>query len=131
MDYLLIELIKLIVGAFKGKQTPEIPKPKKARKAASPPAPPSRVRQMPTAKAAKPKVVASGQLPKAMPPLPPIARPPETIKAPATAARTSTPSVSAAGVRQLFQSRRGTLRTVIVLNEILQPPLALRKNGWD
>ena len=57
-------------------------------------------------------------VPKAAPA--PPSRPPAAPSAPASS------NITATAIRQLLRSRPATLRTIIALNEIMQPPLALR-----
>jgi hypothetical protein len=61
--------------------------------------------------------------PLAPPPPPP---PPRTVRPP-LATPPTTPPIKAMAIRQLVRSRPSSLRTVYVLSEIIQPPVALRE----
>jgi hypothetical protein len=62
-------------------------------------------------------------IPRPMAPPPP----PRAVRPPLAAAPSTAPPIKAAAVRQLVRSRPSSLRTIYVLSEIIQPPVALRE----
>jgi hypothetical protein len=75
-----------------------------------------------------PKVAYPPGLRRAMATLPPPvpAKPPAPVTSVVTAARTS-PPITGTAIRQLIRTRPSAMRTIVVLSEVLQPPLALRE----
>jgi len=136
MDYIIELIINAIVAAFRDR-TPRptkplapIPRPQSPKANRVIARPPQRrpVRQQVTSQfppRPRPETVATAQRsPKSAPP----ARPVPAKPAPKPAAPTPPAAAPLSGVAigQLIRSRPAALRSVIVLSEILQPPLALR-----
>jgi hypothetical protein len=144
MDYLIIQLVKMIIGLFSDK------KEKKGANTMPPrPPPPNRpedpvqyfaapnsgfapgkrqiqmhkFRRQPVPQPRRAAPVGAPPLPPRLPPKPaaPVAAPALAVpvKAPA-------PAISAISIRQLIRSRPTALRTIFALSEVLMPPVALR-----
>jgi hypothetical protein len=133
MDYLIEMLVNAIVSAFRDR-TPSQPKPSSPRTWSSPQSPTAnrgipraairRVIPKPEARFTPPRPKSTSA--KASPSPRPVPAKPAAKPAPSPSIPPVAASLSATTIRQLIRSRPAALRSIIVLSEILQPPLGLR-----
>lgn len=134
MDYLIEMLVNAIVAAFRDRAPKAMKLPAPIPRQQSPAAnrtmarPPQR---RPIAQATlrrSPKVVRPAQAsPKPVSPPRPVAAKP--VPKPIAPAQPAAAPLTGAAIGQLLRSRPATVRSVFVLTEILQPPLALRERS--
>lgn len=137
MEELIGLIIQALVELFSGgRNTPKPGAKPPPQRLAQPPIAPPTARQtvrrpIPTRKPQPPR--RPGRM--MIKPLPAAAPVPRPVILPASAVRPpaspppppASPPIRATAVRQLIRSRPASLRTICVLSEIIQPPLALRE----
>jgi len=142
MDELIELIVRALIALFSGRSEqppqpkiaprvpPPLPQSPGARRPASPrPRPATMQRQQAILQEMMRRGMAAKkpQKPVAPPPRPAAVPPRPSADSQASARpQASRPSLSAAAIRQLVTSRPFALRTMFVLSEVIQPPLALR-----
>jgi DNA-directed RNA polymerase specialized sigma24 family protein len=133
MDWLLEMLVNAIVSAFRDRAPRTTPVPARPTARPSPPAtkpaPPRRSPAPPQARrgGSRPatKRIAASPLSPAPPPTP-DPRFVVTMPAPPPAPQSAANPLSSVAIRRLIHSRPAAMRSIVILSEILQPPLGLR-----